>query len=417
MIGILLPQNLARNPQGRDFVQDWSSARNYFQARPIYSDLAETLPEYLGQRGPLYFQVNAHPPASVLVTLPLGKLPFTSAFLVWQLASFVSLLVALWLVVREPDLGYSRWAFWGVLALLLWSNVLTELAFHGPLNAVLFLLIVGSWSAQRRGKLLVAGGLIGAAAALKLFPAFLMLFFLAKREYRAVLASVFVFLFANVLTAAVLGFDAYLQYYFEVVPRVAVFRDYWMNASITGWFSKLFDSPNPQVTPLIESPQIAKLGIAVCSLAVVAAIARFTWSTEQPAERDHAFSLAILGMLLVSPVTWNHYFLFAVLPLMIWWIRCKARPERVVLGLTFVFLITLSPAWAWRRLLESNVVEVVFFPGQVQAVATPWQTLLPLSLQFYALVVLFVWGLVAWRKLVALPQLQDGQPTPEWHNR
>ena len=139
MIGILLPANLARNPQGRDFVQDWSSARNYFESRPIYTDLSETLPGYLGQSGPLYFQVNAHPPGSVLITLPLGRMPFQQAFLAWQAISLAALLLAIWLIVRQRDLGCSYWTAAGILALLLWSKVFQRL------NFMVWLIINSRW--------------------------------------------------------------------------------------------------------------------------------------------------------------------------------------------------------------------------------------------------------------------------------
>ncbi|MCA9246984.1 MAG: DUF2029 domain-containing protein [Planctomycetales bacterium] len=395
-----LPRRVELNPQGRDFVQDWSSARNYFEASPIYADLVLTLPAYLGVRGPYYFQVNAHPPASVLLTLPLGQLEFVPAFLIWQGISLLALLVAVWLVVREPELNYSGGAMVAIFALLLWSNVMTELVDHGPLNAVLFLLIVGCWVAQRRDHWAIAGALLGAAAAIKLFPAFLMLYFLVRRQYRALAAGATAFVMLSGISAAILGVDAFRSYYGEVVPRVAMFRDYWMNASITGFVSKLFDSPNPQVAAIIEAPLLAKAAIALLSLAVVAGCVRVAWNVKNGPNADHAWATTILGMLLVSPVTWNHYFLFALLPILVWWRFLPTPGWHTALAVMFFVLITFSPAWLWREAFAAGQVEVPLFDGQQQAIAEPRHVLSILSIQFYALTGWFLASVAKMRLLV-----------------
>ena len=41
--------------------------------------------------------------------------------------------------------------------------------------------------------------------------------------------------------AAVFGWGAYRDYWWDVLPRVAKFRGYWPNASLVGFWIKLFD--------------------------------------------------------------------------------------------------------------------------------------------------------------------------------
>ena len=73
-----------------DVFQEWSSARSYFDGLPVYSDLAVAARRYVGRNvdgsGGVVL-INAHPPTSVLLALPLAGLDFETAFLVWNLAS------------------------------------------------------------------------------------------------------------------------------------------------------------------------------------------------------------------------------------------------------------------------------------------------------------------------------------------
>src|SRR5262249_1315880 len=70
--------------------QDWASARNHRFGLPVYSPHTATIPLYLGrpaagvEREATY---NAHPPPSVLMTLPLARLSFSDAMLAWNVVS------------------------------------------------------------------------------------------------------------------------------------------------------------------------------------------------------------------------------------------------------------------------------------------------------------------------------------------
>src|SRR5579885_1788241 len=77
-----------------DFFQEYASARNWLEGLPVYADLRDTAPRYLG--APLEGRrsdvvLNAHPPTSVLLALPLSWLEFADAFLIWNIVSLAAL--------------------------------------------------------------------------------------------------------------------------------------------------------------------------------------------------------------------------------------------------------------------------------------------------------------------------------------
>ena len=85
-----------------DFFQEWASARNYFAGLPIYSPQRETARRYLDfapEPDAFFIEINAHPPTSVLLSLPLGLLSYRTAFLVWNWLSVAALAASVWLVI------------------------------------------------------------------------------------------------------------------------------------------------------------------------------------------------------------------------------------------------------------------------------------------------------------------------------
>src|ERR1700722_4158402 len=71
--------------RGLDFFQDWASARNRTEGLPVYTRHEVTATRYLGVRvapdDPFFVPVNAHPPTSVLLAMPLARLGYSDAFL------------------------------------------------------------------------------------------------------------------------------------------------------------------------------------------------------------------------------------------------------------------------------------------------------------------------------------------------
>jgi hypothetical protein len=370
-----------------DFAQEWTSARNHFHGLPVYTSLEVSYREYLGHErrpGEFFLERNAHPPTSVLLALPLAGLDYPDAFLAWSLLSLLALFGSGWLVARQLATPLSVWTLFPVVTLLLLCNPFRQQMNQGQLNLFLLLLLTAVWAADRSGRPAWAGVWLGLATAVKLFPGFLFLYFLARRQWRSVLVGGATFLAVTGVTGLVLGWATYRDYLEEVMPVVAVYRDWWPNASLLGFWAKLFDGRGGKVVPVWHSPGLmagAYLASAAVVAAVVGWIARKARSRE---ELDLAFSLTLTGMLLVSPITWDHYFTLLFLPLVILWLDLPgAGLERtafwVVLG-----LLWLTPLVYWWLVLGART------DNWQSLTARPAQTLTALSMQTYALLGLFV---------------------------
>jgi hypothetical protein len=370
-----------------DFFQDWASARNYANELPIYTNHELTIPRYVGPVDPICFcnPVNAHPPPSVLLMLPLVRLDYRPALLAWNIASLAMLGMSLWIVIRELQISLPYWSAVPALAALLLCRPLLQQLIHGQLNLVLLLLLTAAWAADRRDRPAWAGALVGTAAAIKLFPAFLFLYFAFRGRWKALTAGALMLALLTGLTIALFGPETYRIYIQEVLPQIEKFRTSWFNASLVGLWTKLFNPATSEehVEPLWRSVTAARTGILLSWVVVVGAIACVLRQAHTRAQRDHAFGVAVTGMLLLSPVTWDHGFLLLLVPVALL-LHDPPASEAAMLSL----VASLVALWFWQKPLCQALI-----PGGIlQGVATPMHTITVLSYQCYALLIILILG-------------------------
>jgi hypothetical protein len=370
-----------------DFFQDWASARNLLNGLPIYTEHTVTIPRYVGEVDPICYcnLINAHPPTSVLLLLPVALLDYRPALLAWNLAGLMMLGASLWVVCRQLEISFPARAIFPALALLVLCRPLLQQLLHGQFNLVLLLLVTGAWAADRSGQPGWAGALVGAATAIKLFPAFLFLYFLLRRQWAALAAGALTLALLTALTATVEGPDVFATYFHDVVPRLEKFRTSWFNASLVGFWTKLFNPATVEehVEPLWRSAAAARAGILVSWLAVVSVVSWGVLRAQTRTQLDHAFGAVLTGMLLLSPITWDYAFLLMLVPLAVLWVDPpRSRAAKLLL------VMALAALWFWQKPL----CELAIAGGIANGVALPVQTLTVLSYPCYALVAVLILG-------------------------
>ena len=303
-----------------DFFQEWASARNYFEGLPIYTPQETTAWRYLAYRPSdapraIFCRVNGHPPPSVLLGLPLGRMPFDTAFLLWNVLSLLMVAAAAVITLRLEFGKAMSWR-WLVMLTLLLGNPLLQTVMMGQLTACLLFLITAAAWAEADDRPGLSGVFVGTAAALKLFPGFLFLYFLLQRRWSALIAGAMTFIAWHAATFALFGTKTYVDWIRESLPEVLHYRDTWLNYSATGFWYKLFEASSGQSAPLWYSPTVARIGSLISFVAVVmlSGYAVILSRGDRKASRS-AFSLCITAMVIAAPIAWDHYFLLLMLPI------------------------------------------------------------------------------------------------------
>ena len=374
-----------------DFVQDWVSARNYQTGHPVYEDTREGYRRHAGPDTPAPFLLprNAHPPGSVVAVLPLAWLPFPNARLAWNLITLGLFVAAVGLVVWE--LGVRGWGP-AVLPAIAVGVVCAPLQLQlqlGNFGTLLAALLAGAWVADRRGWTGLAGTLVGIAAGLKLFPAFLLIYFTATRRWKAVAGFAVGFLGLNAIALGLFGVDAFRVYAIDIAPLIATENESsWMNASLVGFWMRLFGpTPSHGILPLAHAPEVGRALVVLSQVVVAVIVGWIAWRSRTPLARDRAFAVATAGMLLVGPLAWSHTFLLLLVPLGVLAVRLPAG------GLRWVFLACLAAIWLPANYPAQMVIgaeQAQLMLGDQHTPLSPIMNLTIASVLTYALLGVFV---------------------------
>ncbi len=152
-------------------------------------------------------------PISTLVFWPLAGLPPLTAKRIWLVLNIAFLAPIFWLLHSMTALPYRRIGLAFALSFPLQRNLL-----YGQFYVLLLLLVLSACWAYSRQYQVAAGTLIAVAAAFKIFPVMLFIFYLQRRAWRALAAGVLTALAAFGTSAWAFGWGLHRTYLVEVMP-------------------------------------------------------------------------------------------------------------------------------------------------------------------------------------------------------
>lgn len=340
--------------KGLDFSVYWYGGRILNEAGLSPSGLYEPTVNWAG--GPeLPF---TYPPFAALVFSLLAKMPQATALLLFNAAGVA---VAAWVAAMGVRYWNSKPGWLSTFASLTFRSALNRLGavvlflavlnlgpwretlVFGQINILLLGLMTAdllSRNPRWRHGVPGSGFLVGVAAGIKLTPLVFGLYFLVRKDWRGLLNMGAGFAF-TVLLGWVLRPAESLSFWLEILPDTSRIggAGYVDNLSIKGALLH-FGVP----ADFVNVPWI------LLSLLVVALGAAVIRTASSQGARVVAISATALTMLLVSPVSWSHHWVWmaAVLPAFAWTLRETPRRHRLsrwvmgaVLGMsTVVFLFS-----------------------------------------------------------------------------
>jgi len=371
-----------------DFVQDWASGRNFRDGRFVYEDTrvafsrATGTPEAENQR---ILPRNAHPPGAVLASLPFAFLEYRDAHMAWNLATFPLFAIAVFGLARDflgAKLKY--WLIPGLGAAVFCYPLMLQLQLAN-FNCLLGALLIGAFLAERRGYGAAAGLMAGAAAAMKLVPGLLLVYFLLTRQWRSAIAMLAALAIINGAALALFGTDAFRTYAFEIVPIVERENlSSWLNASLPGFFMRMFAPDEAhRILPLFAAPGLGRVLAAVSQLGALATTAWVSFRRS----RERAFAVACAAMMLIGPLTWAHSFLMLAVPVALLAARIPAGGGRTAL-LACLAVMWMPANYAAQLLLGPE--QAALMNRDAHRPLTPTENLIATSPETLALIGIFI---------------------------
>lgn len=325
---------------------------------PLY---AEPLPVGGGREMPF-----TYPPVAAVLFIPLTWASPEAAGIVWTFFGYLALAGTLVCVSRGAARSRRGELLFGLIAMCFATALIpvwTALNL-GQVGIILMLLVVFDMLAPR--SVLPRGVLVGIAAAVKLTPAGFILFPLLRRDWRTAIWMTATAVAMTILGAIISWSDSvvYWSTLGQATDRVTVFAGS-PNISLAGVLGR--------VTP--EALRFAVLAVAVtATVAIGIGAMRRQFAAADPWS---ALMVNAVVILLVSPVSWDHHWVWAAPILLLLGLASMSAPARIgplFVVTALIFLVEPGIPASWMRWVAWGLMYCVLLlailPGAMREVPT-----------------------------------------------
>jgi Glycosyltransferase family 87 len=298
-------------------------------------------------------------PIVALLIAPFGLVAPEVATRLFLASEILAYLFAFMLAAR--DLASTPHERMALAFLFLASRPFYSSLWLGQLTAHTLLLLVGMMVAHLRGRQLLAGALLSGAFLLKIPIGLLFLYFVAKRQWELVTASMVSFLAMLALSLAIFGWPLHVEYYQSAIAAnlgqtLIAYNNQNPFAFVARYLydPALFDWTMVPVPPLLYSL------LSWTLIAGLAGLLAWIWLRRERAPRAVLTEIALMICLAVIfwPVSWDHYYMFLILPL--WVALANLQPRWPAWGLGL---------WVGAWLLQDMPARLI---TDADLVALPW---------------------------------------------
>jgi len=332
-------------------------------------------------------------PVVAYLFAPFALMPAKASAIVFSLFGFLSVVSAWYFLVRLANLELRE--RWLLAFLFLVNGPLISGIKYGNLSYFILAAMAGGLLLLRSGRPGLAGVILGVATVIKPPLALFGLFFLFRREWRALAGYTATGLATILLSLLVFGWaDNFYWFETSIVQYSGTWLDAFNVQSITAFIQRLTDgaglrewmtatSPAPaeKLAAQLISALLLLLGGAACLRKPLPEDAE-ALARVKSERRDLQFLLVICLCLVCSPLTWTHYYLWLLMPIAFFlsW-GAQGLPRWAFwLGWAAIFMITPIAGNAWSL---SN--EILMYLYRVTVVS------------HYLIGGLLILGLTGWR--------------------
>jgi alpha-1,2-mannosyltransferase len=279
-----------------------------------------------------------YPPLSAILFAPFAWQPFGPASVEITLLSVLALAGALWVVLRSlrpSSTVVGRWLLLGaLLPLALLFEPVRQTLGYGQINLLLMALVTVDCLA--RSPRWPRGVLVGLAAAIKLTPAAFVLFFLLRKDWRALALAGASFVVSTGV-GALLDWPDSLACWTKVAYQTnRINIGVVANQSITSVLMRFG----------LHSPVRSAVWLVLAAMVLVVAVL----AIRRAVNGGHlALAVSLNGVfeLLVSPISWSHHWVWSV-PLVLSLVALGRRSGAVlplIGAAAATVLFTTAPQW------------------------------------------------------------------------
>ena len=320
-----------------------------------------------------------YPPFGALVMVPLAGDWFSHAMAGDIMIVLSNLLIGLVVLLLAFALNRQRSnpfvssdviaaasLIWGIV--LIFEPVRLNNGF-AQINIIIMVLVALDLIPRKRLKWLPQGWLIGVAAAIKITPLAMLLYFLVRKEIKPIITAAISAIIATLIAAAV-RWDVAWEYFSVKLLSMGTGGDfgvqtaYHSNSSIKGAIERLYTSQEG-----MEAASTITNIIWLCFAIITVVLGG--WLMVALMKRGlniEAWMINAFIMLLISPVSWSHHWVWVAIaiPVLLYraitWRHLNWASGILIsiLSLWTILVVTVPPKWYWADGINVWEMELVF---------------------------------------------------------
>jgi alpha-1,2-mannosyltransferase len=294
---------------------------------------------------------NFDPPTMIIAMEPLTWMSVPAAYWTWIAINVLALALAfLLLLSRPPSMDRRYLLAWLALALI-YPPLGTHFYYaQSQIVALLMLVLIMRWTERRHPA--AAGITLGVLSILRTYPLALGGYFLFRRNWRALVYAAIAVMVCVAMTIVAAGVEPWRSFLQQInVPTMDDYTEGPANVALVQIVKLLF------ALVIGNGPQFAlrasRLAVAaLANLVIVVLTIKVTIdSWDRPDEEWRVYSLWVVTMMVVSPVTWFHSLLLLILPfakLALAAANGRASQRAIWMATASYLMVSLASGWHQR---------------------------------------------------------------------
>ncbi len=272
-----------------------------------------------------------YPSTALFIFIPLSFLPIYSGQIIFTLVSLICLVLSVIFITKSLNWKLNLNETLLIFPLIFLSFPSKWTLGLGQLNNLVLLFVVLNFYFFKKQKYWFSGFFLGWAMALKLIPGLLVIYFLLKKEFKVVFTSLISFFLILLTAGFIFGFNLIFEYFFKVIPSILgqPNKNIYYNQAFSGFIARILNTGNSQVS------------LSLIFLVLVLLITFFVLMKGKKI-RAVEYATVISTVLLISPFSWQHHFVWLVFPFLILFFVIKKENYRGIKCLVVIAYLLIA---------------------------------------------------------------------------
>ena len=287
-------------------------------------------------------------PFSALPVLPLAVFSALTAKRLWIVLNLGLLVASVEFLFRVTTL--SRRRIW--LIVLLAILPLRTSFLYGQMHIAVLFLMTLAYFFERRNREWLGGFCIALGGALKIYPLLFVLYFLWKRQWRSVIATISSAVLIVIVGGFTIGWKLLRIYALQILPRSLqgeTLDPYNIHAaSAAALFHRFFlFEPSLNHLPAFASPSLYAIVYSLWQIAIFLPLLWLLYPSDAIEDREpREWGAFLFSLLVLSPVPSSYHFVVMIVPVVFFEDVALRRGRTVRAGLIALLYLLISVSGA-----------------------------------------------------------------------